>query len=257
MSEDFNQHPNYPHGTKEFPYRKIFGYARVSTEDQDMSLQVDALEKFGCDKIFMEKKSAAAVRRPEFSTMLRSMREGDMIVVWKLDRLGRSVTDLSALLQRMNKQGVELKSLTQDIDTSSAFGKAIFYFIAVLAEMERDMISERTKAGMALRKAEGVQFGKPSKVKGERKLKILLDIWALQEPLPKVAKKYGYKSHSIFQKYFPNERKKAFAARADGEDEFLIAMCMRVMDVATEQGLKPEHVREILKDRGIDCSEHE
>lgn len=252
MSDKFEKHPDYPHGTPDYPFRKVFGYARVSTDDQDMSMQIEKLENFGCDKIFQEKKSAAA-NRPQFNAMLKSMRAGDTIVVWKLDRMSRSVQELASLMKRMQESDIDLKSLTQNIDTSDPMGKLAFYMTAVFAEMERDMISERTKAGIALRKAEGVQFGKPTKVKGHKKLRILLDIWALKEPLPKIGKRYGYKSHAIFQKYFPNERKLAFAARADGEDAYQKAMCLRVKEISEEQGIKPHHVKEILKEWGVNC----
>lgn len=230
-------HPDYPNGTPEFPYRKVFGYARVSTEEQDPQMQVAMLEKAGCDKVFVERVSALAKNRKEFNTMLRSLREGDMIVVWKLDRLGRQVLDIAELGRRIEKKGVELKSLTEQIDTSTPMGKAFFYLLAVFAQLERDMISERTKAGMAQAKAQGKQLGHQSKVRGIKKLKILLDIWLCELPLPKVAKKHGYKSHAIFQKYFPQERKAALAAMASTEDLYYQAMRERFNEIADQQGV--------------------
>lgn len=208
-------HPDYPNGTPEFPYKKVFGYARVSTSDQDPDMQIRLLEKHGCDQIFVEQVSAVAKNRKEFNGMLSQLRKGDMIVVWKLDRLGRQVLDIAELGKRMEEKGVELVSLTEKIDTSSAMGMAFFNLLAVFAQLERDLISERTRAGMAHAKSLGKQLGNLSAVRGERKLYILLDIWKCEMSLPKVAKKYGYKSHAIFQKYFPQERKAALAAFAD------------------------------------------
>lgn len=254
MEKSFKKHPDYPNGTPEFPFRKIFGYARVSTEDQDLNLQIQALEDFGCDKIFQEKKSATAKNRYQFNTMLSSMRKGDLIVVWKLDRLGRSVIDIHSVMKKMEDRGVDFKCITQPYDTTS-FGRAMFGFMAVLAQLERDLISERTKAGMAVKKAQGVQFGKKSEVVGEKKLRILIDIWLCQESLPILQKRYNYKSHSIFQSYFPGERKAALAALSEGPKHYRDSFCGRVKVIAKEEGISLERALEIGKDMGVECDD--
>jgi len=139
-----------------------FGYARVSTDDQDMSLQIKALREYGIplDQIHMETASGATMNRKELAKMLRKLRSGDTVVVWKLDRLGRTMSGVVEVANQMHVDGVELISITEKIDTTSAMGKAFFHIIVAFAQLERDMISERTKAGMAVRKANGAKFGK-------------------------------------------------------------------------------------------------
>jgi DNA invertase Pin-like site-specific DNA recombinase len=139
----------------------IFGYARVSTEDQNLSLQLDALKSAGCDRIFSEKKSGAKDDRAELIRLLDQVREGDTIMVWKLDRLGRSLHHLVATITDLNTRGVAFRSLRESIDTTSATGKLIFHIFASLAEFERDMIRERTNAGLASARARGRVGGRP------------------------------------------------------------------------------------------------
>lgn len=237
MAKKFTPHPDYPNGTEEYPVRKIFGYARVSTEDQDMGMQVDALKKYGCDQIFKEKISAVAKNRHQFNAMLRSLRDGDVIAIWKLDRLGRKLLDIAELAERMNKKGVQLISLTQKIDTTSPMGKAFFHLMAIFAEMERDMISERTKAGMARLREQGVKFGNPTTIVGEKKLAMLDDIWELKLTNEQVAKKHGYKSIGTIARYFPGERRTAHRAYRQGDDVYHAEWEKRRAEVKKEQGL--------------------
>ena len=140
-----------------------FGYARVSTPDQKLDLQIDALLEAGVPErqIFAEHASGAgvAIKRLQLLRCLKRCRPGDTLVIWKLDRLGRSVSELIRTVEILNNRGVELKCLTQDIDTTSATGKLVFGIFSVLAEFERDLISERTKAGIAAAKARGQTFG--------------------------------------------------------------------------------------------------
>ena len=142
------------------PY--TFGYARVSTEDQDLSLQLAALQKHGIplDQIYSDKASGSTMERKELSALLKILRPGDTVVVWKLDRLGRTMSGVVEAAEGFRKGSIELISLTEKIDTSTAMGKAFFHIIVAFAQLERDMISERTKAGMAARKANGAKFGK-------------------------------------------------------------------------------------------------
>ncbi|MFZ1829446.1 MAG: recombinase family protein [Candidatus Competibacteraceae bacterium] len=125
----------------------LIGYARVSTHDQNLELQQDALTQAGCQKIFEDKVSGARADRPGLARMREALREGDTLVVWKLDRLGRSVKQLVNLVGDLHKQGVQFKSLTDAIDTSTPSGRFFFHVMASLAEMERELTIERTRAG--------------------------------------------------------------------------------------------------------------
>ena len=126
----------------------IIGYARVSTNDQNPELQVDALEKAGAEQVFQEKFTGALKERPELSQCLRMLRKGDVLVVWKLDRLARSLKDLVEIVQGLHDRGVGFKSLTESIDTTSSGGRLVFHIFGALAEFERDLIRERTIAGL-------------------------------------------------------------------------------------------------------------
>ncbi|KAA3658874.1 MAG: DeoR family transcriptional regulator [Chloroflexi bacterium] len=137
------------------------GYARVSTKDQELSLQIDALEKEGCQQIYQEKMSGANKERPQLMKMIEQLREGDVIVVWKLDRLARSLKDLVALVNEIQDKGAGLQSLNDHIDTTTSHGKFTFHLFAALAEFERDIIRERTKAGLEAARARGRKGGRP------------------------------------------------------------------------------------------------
>ena len=137
------------------------GYARVSATEQDLNLQLDALNAAGCDRIYQEKISGANKNRPELRELLDHLREGDEIIVWKLDRLARSLTDLVSLVTEIQEKGASFHSLQDQIDTSSAHGKFTFHLFAALAEFERDIIRERTKAGLAAARARGRVGGRP------------------------------------------------------------------------------------------------
>lgn len=137
------------------------GYARVSTQDQDLSLQLDALEETGCRKIYQEKITGSARDRPELKKMLEQLREGDIVVIWKLDRLARSLKDLVGLVNEIQEKGGALHSLNDQIDTTTLHGKFTFHIFAALAEFERDIIRERTKAGLAAARARGRKGGRP------------------------------------------------------------------------------------------------
>lgn len=137
------------------------GYARVSTQDQDLSLQIDALQKEGCKQIYQEKISGTKRERPQLQKMLDSLRADDVVIIWKLDRLARSLTDLVGLVSEIEDKGAGLQSLNDPIDTTTSQGKLIFHIFAALAEFERDIISERTKAGLAAARARGRKGGRP------------------------------------------------------------------------------------------------
>jgi DNA invertase Pin-like site-specific DNA recombinase len=137
------------------------GYARVSTRDQHLELQIDALEKDGCKRIYTEVMSGTKSERPKLQELLGNLRPGDVVVVWKLDRLGRSLKHLVELINQFIQQDVGLRSLNDHIDTTTPQGRLIFNIFASLAEFERDLIQERTNAGLAAARARGRLGGKP------------------------------------------------------------------------------------------------
>lgn len=140
----------------------LIGYARISTADQNLELQIDALNKAGCDRIFKDKGfSGSKTDRPGLNQALDFARSGDSIVVWKLDRLGRSLPHLIEVVTDLGKRGVEFKSLQETIDTSTPGGKLVFHVMAAMAEFERDLIRERTNAGLAAARARGRNGGRP------------------------------------------------------------------------------------------------
>jgi DNA invertase Pin-like site-specific DNA recombinase len=137
------------------------GYARISTRDQNADMQVDALKKAGCEKIYTDTASGAKAGRPGLDDMLLNARDGDVIVVWKLDRLGRSLTHLVQLVGEMSRSGIGLNSLNDPINTSTAQGRLVFNIFASLAEFERELIRERTQAGLSAARARGRFGGRP------------------------------------------------------------------------------------------------
>lgn len=147
----------------------VIGYARVSTEDQNLDLQHDALTRAGCTRIYEDRMSGAKAARPGLSLALEVARAGDQLVVWRLDRLGRSMSDLIGLIRSLQDRGVELRSLTEGIDTATINGKLIFHLFAALAEFERALIRERTQAGLAAARARGRKGGRPKLLDPEKR----------------------------------------------------------------------------------------
>ena len=137
------------------------GYARVSTDDQSLALQQDALSRAGCERIYREKASGARPERPELARLLETLRPGDTLVVWRLDRLGRSLKHLIETVERLDALGVGFQSLAETIDTTTGGGKLVFHLFAALAEFERTLIRERTRAGLDAARARGRQGGRP------------------------------------------------------------------------------------------------
>jgi DNA invertase Pin-like site-specific DNA recombinase len=155
------------------------GYARVSTIDQSLDLQLDALKAAGCEKIITEKASGAKDDREELQRALEMLRPGDVFVVYKLDRLARSTIKLISVLDEIQKQGVEFVSLSDNIDTTTAAGKAMFGMLAVFAEFERNIIVERTRAGLEAARARGRNGGRPKT--DPKKVKQALKLYDSQE----------------------------------------------------------------------------
>ena len=153
----------------------LIGYARVSTQDQNLDLQTEALTKAGCKRIFNDKISGSRAERPGLTKALEMLREDDILIVWKLDRLGRSVKNLVNLVGELHKQGIQFKSLTDAIDTGTPSGRFFFHVMASLAEMERDLAVERTRAGLEVARQLGRKGGRKrqmtdSKIESAKKL---------------------------------------------------------------------------------------
>ena len=155
------------------PESRLIGYARVSTDDQDLALQIDALTKHGIPKphIFMDKASGAKTERPGLSKCLDTIQSGDILVVWRLDRLGRSMRHLITLVEDLRARGIGFRSLNEGaIDTTCASGELIFNIFSALAQFERRLIQERTKAGLAAARARGRNGGRPAVSSAEPKV---------------------------------------------------------------------------------------
>ena len=167
------------------------GYARVSTDDQNLDLQRDALERAGVEKLYEDKASGRTIDRPQLAECLRSLRAGDTLTVWRLDRLGRSVRDLVELINKLKHDGVQFVSLTEQIDTTTPMGAFIFHITAALAELERNIIQERTMAGLTAARARGRRGGRPPKLSEAqwKAIKTLLD--AKELTVKEIAKQYG------------------------------------------------------------------
>lgn len=151
------------------------GYARVSTKDQDLSLQNEALNKANCDKIYSDQDSGSKTARKGLKLALEVLRRGDTLVVWKLDRLGRSVKDLVTMVGKLEQEGIHFKSLTDNIDTSTPAGRFFFHVMASLAQMERELLIERTQAGLEVARKQGRVGGRKrvmtdSKIKAAKRL---------------------------------------------------------------------------------------
>lgn len=146
----------------------LVGYARVSTEEQNFDLQIDALQQAGCEKIFQDEMSGAKAERPGLSAALSFARNGDTLVVWRLDRLGRSLKDLIARVEDLQQRGVAFRSLHESIDTGSPSGKLQFHIFSALAEFERDLIHERTMAGLKAARARGRVGGRKRSMTSEK-----------------------------------------------------------------------------------------
>lgn len=146
----------------------LIGYARISTEEQNLAMQLDALRAAGCQQVFCDEGiSGAATERSELTRALRSLAADDVLVVWKLDRLGRSLAHLIQITTRLEAEGIGFRSLSEAIDTTTASGRLLFHVMGAIAEFERSLISERTRAGMAAAKARGQHLGRERKLTEE------------------------------------------------------------------------------------------
>ena len=146
----------------------LVGYARISTPDQKLDLQLDALREAGCERTFTDEASGAKTDRPGLTEALAFARTGDTLVVWRLDRFGRSLKDLVGRVDELRERGVGFRSLTEGVDTTSSTGKLVFHVFGALAEFERDLIRERTMAGLASARARGRKGGRPRAMDEEK-----------------------------------------------------------------------------------------
>ena len=178
---------------------KRIGYARVSTDDQNLDLQRDALTKAGCEVIYEETASGKSSQRIELEHCRKALRSGDTLVVWRLDRLGRSLSDLVKIIGDLEQVGVTFESLGEKIDTGSASGKLQFHVFAALAEFERNLIRERTNAGLTAARARGRVGGRPAKLspKQIREIKALLRDPDIQ--VADVSRRYGVSRTTLYK----------------------------------------------------------
>lgn len=176
----------------------LIGYARVSTRDQNLELQQEALVKAGCQKIFDDKVSGTRIDRPGLAKAIEILREDDTLVVWKLDRLGRSVKQLVNLVGELHKRGIQFKSLTDAIDTGTPSGRFFFHVMASLAEMERELIVERTRAGLEMAKQLGRKGGRKPKMTSS-KIESAKKLLSSGVPPKDVAKNLGVSIPTLYR----------------------------------------------------------
>ena len=176
----------------------LIGYARVSTQDQNLDLQVEALTKAGCEKIFEDKISGSRTERLGLANLLGVLREGDTLVVWKLDRLGRSVKNLVDLVGDLHKRGVQFRSLTDSIDTGTPSGRFFFHVMASLAQMERELTIERTRAGLEVARQLGRKGGRKRQMT-ESKIESAKKLLASGKPPRDVAKDLGVSVPTLYR----------------------------------------------------------
>ena len=179
----------------------LLGYARVSTKDQNLDLQLDALRLHGCKRFFTDTVSGAKAKRPGLDEILKEARPKDTIVIWKLDRLGRSLQHLVELVAELNKRDIGLRSLNDPIDTTTAQGRLVFNIFASLAEFEREIIRERTNAGLAAARARGRKGGRKTGLSEEakRKARIAESYYKEGTPVNQIAKDLNISKATLYK----------------------------------------------------------
>lgn len=177
---------------------RTLAYARVSTTDQDPQLQLDALEAAGRDDIYTDYASGTASARPELDALLRNARGGDTILVWRLDRLGRNVKHLVELVGDLETRGIGLRSLNEQIDTTTANGRLIFHVFAALAEFEAGLLSERTRAGLQAAKARGRTGGRPAALSSQGR-QVAIDLRNQGKPISEIAEILNVSRATIYR----------------------------------------------------------
>ena len=182
------------------------GYARVSSQDQDYSYQLKALEDAGCqpDMLFKDKASGKRMSRPEFDRMLTYLREGDVVVVWKIDRLGRNFTEMVATLADLFKRGIHIVATSQGVDTSTPMGKAMAYFLGIVAEMELDFNRERTRRSLEMKRQRGIKGGRPRHpiLSDPKKLAIIREMYdSKRHTVKQICETFGLKDKTSLYRY--------------------------------------------------------
>ena len=175
------------------------GYARVSTDDQILDLQKDALQASGCDEVYEEHASGKSRERPVLENCLRALRPGDTLCVWRLDRLGRSLSDLVDIINVLDQKGIAFVSITENIETGTPAGKLVFHVFAALAEFERNLIRERTSAGLKSARARGRVGGRPSKVTKKEVQMILALMRDPSQKPPDIALRFGIHRSTLYR----------------------------------------------------------
>jgi len=188
------------------------GYARVSKEEQHLALQLDALNQAGCERIFEDTITGTKDERFGLTQCLDALRPGDTLVVWRLDRLGRSLRHLIDLITTLDERGIGFKSTTEQIDTTTSSGKLIFHIFGALAEFERNLIRERTIAGLAAARARGKLGGRPRKLPSDGKVHLAKTLYhQKQRPIADICKTLGI-SRATLYRYVKDNRKDTGAA---------------------------------------------
>ncbi|EHL31769.1 hypothetical protein LDG_5931 [Legionella drancourtii LLAP12] len=181
----------------------LIGYARVSTDDQNLDLQHDALKNAGCEKFYDDHMSGNKINRPGLEAAIEYAREGDIIIVWRLDRLSRSLKDLIEMIALLDGKKIGIKSLHESIDTSSSSGKLIFHIFGALAEFERNLIRERTHAGLQAARARGKNGGRPKKLSID-KTKLAIQLYdGKQHSIKQICNLVGVSKPTLY-KYIKN-----------------------------------------------------
>ena len=180
------------------------GYARVSTGEQKLDLQLDALEEAGCERVYEEQTSGAAKSRPELERCLDSLREGDTLVVWRLDRFGRSLKDLVTKMEALEEIGADFVSLTEGIDTTTAQGKLTFHIFGALAEFERELNRERTMAGLRAARERGRVGGRPRSLDEEDIPQVQALMRDEDVPTSDICERFGISKATLYRYVGPN-----------------------------------------------------
>ena len=175
------------------------GYARVSTEDQTLHLQRDALEQDGCGQIYEEQATGKNTARPQLESCMKSLRAGDTLVVWRLDRLGRNLADLVQLVGGLEQRQIHFESLTEKIETGSPAGRLVFHVFAALAEFERNLIRERTMAGLKAARARGRMGGRPAKLSPQEIKAIRALLKTAEMPVAEIAARFGVARSTLYR----------------------------------------------------------
>jgi DNA invertase Pin-like site-specific DNA recombinase len=182
------------------------GYARVSTADQHLRMQEDALKQAGCKKIYHDTASGTKADRPGLGKALEQLREGDVLVVWKLDRLGRSLRNLIDIIQQLQDQNIGFQSLRESIDTTTTGGKLVFHIFSALAEFERDLIRDRTQAGLQAARARGKKGGRPAQLSSKEITKMIGYYQEGKNTVDEICKIFGI-GRTCFYNYLRKEKR--------------------------------------------------